>query len=686
MSYQVIARKWRPQTFEEVTGQEAITQTLKNAIEHDRLHHAYLFSGARGVGKTTTARLLAKALNCHQTPTPNPMPCRTDDASACPSCVEISESRSIDVFEFDAASHTGVDDIREIILESINIAPARDRYKVFIIDEVHMLSNSSFNALLKTLEEPPPKVAFIMATTELHKVPVTILSRCQEFEFRTIPLAKIYARLKLIAETEKVNITDEALREISRSGEGSMRDAQSNFDQVISFSGEHIEVPDVANALGLASAETLVRIVTAIAHNQPSEALNVVDDLIARGHDLRNYCRDLLSFFRDLLIAKVAGENEHLLETAVLSADELAKYAHHFSESDLIRFFNSLSDTESKLREATQSRYVLEIGLVKLIEMRRVAPIEKILERLSKLENALGNGGAPSPNIIQTETPPEKKTLKVDFAADEVPFPVSNARVEFSNSNSMTESGAAFGVAVAESPVKSNGLTLVKDAKSEPDLQISDYKLKISDNPEFGRANLDIHPEITGFKPETESADVNFKNDIPFESAGFKTPVNRPPDDEPDAANEPAKLEARKSTLAEIIAAMPSKMPPISVEELEHFDDDKLDTAYEFRLQRAGDNLFPITGAPQIAETLIGAATVIPNAVETADGSAAAAPARAKPVFEIPNFDHDDDTDELPVLSENPTREELMEYAQKHPAVKKVIRAFRGKIVEVKKV
>ncbi len=282
MSYQVIARKWRPQTFEEVTGQEAITQTLRNAIEHDRLHHAYLFSGARGVGKTTTARLLAKALNCHKTDKPNPLPCLPEDQDACPSCVEISESRSIDVFEFDAASHTGVDDIREIILESINIAPARDRYKIFIIDEVHMLSTSSFNALLKTLEEPPPKVEFIMATTELHKVPITILSRCQEFEFRTIPLNKIFARLKLIAEAEKINITDEALREISRSGEGSMRDAQSNFDQVISFSGEHIEVPDVANALGLASAEMLVRIVTSIAHNNPAEALNVVDDLIAR--------------------------------------------------------------------------------------------------------------------------------------------------------------------------------------------------------------------------------------------------------------------------------------------------------------------------------------------------------------------------------------------------------------------
>ena len=344
MVYQVIARKWRPQTFEEVTGQEAITRTLKNAIEHDRLHHAYLFSGARGVGKTTTARLLAKALNCHKTSKPNPVPCRADDPAACPSCREIAESRSIDVFEFDAASHTGVDDIREIILESINIAPARDRYKVFIIDEVHMLSNSSFNALLKTLEEPPPNVEFIMATTELHKVPVTILSRCQEFEFRTIPLLKIYERLKLIAEAEGIGATDEALREIARSGEGSMRDAQSNFDQVISFSGERIDVVDVSKALGLAGAEMLTRVVTAIAHNRPEEALVVVDDLISRGHDLRNYCRDLLSFFRDLLVSKIAGDNAHLLETAILGLDDLQRHAAPFSESDLVRFFNSLSE------------------------------------------------------------------------------------------------------------------------------------------------------------------------------------------------------------------------------------------------------------------------------------------------------------------------------------------------------
>lgn len=416
MSYQVIARKWRPQTFEEVTGQETITQTLRNALEYDRLHHAYLFSGARGVGKTTTARLLAKALNCHKTQDkPNITPCRTDDPTACPSCIEISESRSLDVLEIDAASHTGVDDIRDTILEGININPARDRFKVFIIDEVHMLSKSSFNALLKTLEEPPPKVVFVMATTELHKVPETILSRCQEFEFRTIPLQKIFDRLKIIAEAEKIGVTDEALKEIARSGEGSMRDAQSNFDQVISFSGEKIDVEDVTKALGLAGSEMLVRVLRAISEKQPKVALIVVSELTSRGQDLRNFCRDLLSLFRDLLVFKVSGGDPTLAESAALTAEELNEQAAHFTESDLVRFFNSLAETETKLREATQARYVVEIGLVKLIEMRSVTSVEALLERLAALEDGPRTSVRSSDDEggrTEVRGPlPEKKTL-----------------------------------------------------------------------------------------------------------------------------------------------------------------------------------------------------------------------------------------------------------------------------------
>ncbi len=677
MSYQVIARKWRPQTFEEVTGQEAITQTLRNAIEHDRLHHAYLFSGARGVGKTTTARLLAKALNCHKTAQPNPLPCSPDDPNACVSCLEISgktvDQPSLDVLELDAASNTQVEKIRDLIIDKVKSNPARDRFKIYIIDEVHMLSTSSFNALLKTLEEPPPNVMFIMATTELHKVPITILSRCQEFEFRTIALNKIFARLKLIAEAEKINITDEALREISRSGEGSMRDAQSNFDQVISFSGERIEVPDVANALGLASAEMLVRIVTAIAHNKPAEALNVVDDLIARGHDLRNYCRDLLSFFRDLLIAKVAGGSENLLETAVLSADELNKYALHFSESDLIRFFNSLSETESKLREATQSRYVLEIGLVKLIEMRRVAPIEKILERLAKLENALSNGNSPIETIVQAETPLEKKTLKVDFPLAEVPFPtkeVPSSKLQVTSQNDLSEPpefADSFAV-LSEPPAVAGGFSVLEETKNAP--EISDFRFQ-----------NDEKSETDNFSSVSSTDISNLKSKFAEEQKST--------DNEQWAADNEQNPQISNYKSFEYIASMPVKMPPISSEDLEHFDEDKLDTAYANKLSRIGDNLLPIKNAAKIVEELVGEnqSNGFSAFSENQNGSAAAAtaPAKSKPVFEMPNFDHDDESEELPVLSENPTQEELMDYAQKHPNVKKVLRTFRGKIIEVKK-
>ena len=629
MSYQVIARKWRPQTFEEVTGQEAITRTLRNAVEHDRLHHAYLFSGARGVGKTTTARLLAKALNCHKTDKPNVQPCAADDPNACVSCKEIAESRSIDVLEIDAASHTGVDDIRETILESINFNPARDRYKVFIIDEVHQLSKSAFNALLKTLEEPPPRVEFIMATTELHKVPDTILSRCQEFEFRTIALQKIFDRLKIIADAEKIDVSGEALREIARSGEGSMRDAQSNFDQVISFSDEKITVKDVAVALGIASVEMLTRIANAIAENKPAEALNVVDDLIGRGQDLRNFCRDLMSFFRDLLVFKIAGEAENLFDTAILSREELGKNSAPYSESDLIRFFNSLSETESKLREATQPRYILEIGLMKLIEMRRVAPIEKILERLAKLENASVGADIQPENSEQSKTvesfsdKAEKKTLTVDFPLEEVPFPVSTSAV------------------------------LTEEAENE----------------------VETTSEATDTYNNIQNANVI--------SVDAETPVNTT-----ELTNAPVNLPDYFSP--EFAAAMPLKLPPITSEELEHIEDDYLDSEFERKLYQAGDNLGLIKNSSEIVAALLGGDasngnSAVFDSIRNASGTAIA-PAKAKPAFVIPDFDADETSGEMPVLPENPTEEEMWHYAENHPLIKKALRIFRAKIVEVTKV
>lgn len=583
MAYQVIARKWRPQTFDEVTGQEVITQTLRNAIEFDRLHHAYLFSGARGVGKTTTARILAKALNCHKSEKPTLTPCKLDDPDICPSCLEISESRSMDVLEIDAASHTGIDDVRGTIIENINFNPARDRYRVFIIDEVHQLSKPAFNALLKTVEEPPENVVFVMATTELHKVPETITSRCQEFQFRTISVQKIFDRLKLIADAEKIDISDEALRELARSGEGSMRDAQSNFDQVISFSGEKIGAAEVTNALGFAGVDILKKTIGAISERDPRAILMVIDDLIARGHDLRNFCRDLLGLLRDLLVFKVAGEDAGLYESAVFSADEMRSLAAPFTESDLVRLFNSLCETEASLREAAHARYVLEIGLVKLIEMRSLADVESILERLDAFAS-----GRPAPERSDPQTrraatasadpSQEKKTLKSD-----PPAPVT----------------------VKQPPAK----TVDR-----------------------------VGPAI----------DIN--------------------------------------TAAEISATPVVRLPPLSSAELEHIDDARLDDAYEEMLSATGDDLMPIPGIEKLIETVVGkTASPTSNGATSGMSSTATAAARAFAPEIAPVRSPVAEPVDLPKLSDEPTREELEQYALAHPSVQAAIRVFRAKIVGVTK-
>ncbi|HWP52492.1 MAG TPA: DNA polymerase III subunit gamma/tau [Pyrinomonadaceae bacterium] len=444
MSYQVIARKWRPQKFEDVTGQEVLTRTLQNAIAHDRLHHAYLFSGARGVGKTTTARLVAKALNCHKSDKPTATPCAVNDETACASCREIAEGRSMDVLEIDAASNTGVGDVRDVIITGININPARDRYKVFIIDEVHMLSTSAFNALLKTVEEPPPRVVFIMATTDEHKVPETITSRCQLFEFRTIATAKIAERLKEIAKAEKISIAEEAIREIARAGDGSMRDAQSAFDQVISFAGDKIKPEDVEKALGIAGADVLARVVSGIAENKPAEALAIVDDLVMRGHNLRNFCRDVLGHLRDLLVVKVSGDPK-LLDSSSALTDALQQQAALFSQSDLVRFFHSLAETEASLKEAANPRYQVEVGLVKLMEMRRLAPLSDLVARIAELESALRTGRAPAERKTPAPTAPTNTSTRTASAG-------SSGRSASAHESAPASSNAAAAAHEASSP------------------------------------------------------------------------------------------------------------------------------------------------------------------------------------------------------------------------------------------
>ena len=389
----VLARKFRPQTFDEVIGQDAITRTLSNALKNNRVHHAYIFTGARGVGKTTTARIFAKALNCISGVTAEP-------CDKCDSCKEIVASRSMDVLEIDAASNTGVDNVRDVIINSISIAPARDRHKIFIIDEVHMLSPQAFNALLKTVEEPPPRVVFILATTNLEKVPETILSRCQVFEFRTITLRQIVGQLRSIAEKENVSIGDAALLAIARAGEGSMRDAESALDQVISFAvGETITDEDVSVALGLVDTETLNNTLQAIADQDAGTLVRIVDEVVSRGNDLRNFCREMMVHIRALLVVKIAGFDSELVQLPESEADNLKRLSDHFSEQDLLRFFSILTKTEEDIRNSAHPRFQLEIGLVRLAQARRLFLLEEALDRIASLESKLGGGGLAASSL-----------------------------------------------------------------------------------------------------------------------------------------------------------------------------------------------------------------------------------------------------------------------------------------------
>jgi DNA polymerase-3 subunit gamma/tau len=405
MKYQVIARKFRPQVFEDVVGQKPIVQTLQNAIQMDRIGHAYLFSGPRGVGKTTTARILAKGLNCERGPTITP-------DNTCASCQEISSGKSIDVFEIDAASNTGVDNIREL-RESAKYAAARSRYKIFIIDEVHMLSTSAFNALLKILEEPPPHVVFIMATTERHKLPATILSRCQQFIFRTISPVEIQAHLRQIAAREGVKIDDRALSYIVKASEGSMRDAQSLLDQIISFSGQQVVDEDVRDVLGFIPSEILDRTLDALAARDSKALLENVGIVIDQGLNVQQYVREFIGRVRDLLVLKLG------LEEKILGSPEekraLTSRAAAFSEQDLIRFFDMLLRLENELRWTSQVRFHLEVGFIKLAKIGFVRDIEDVLREVKGGSPTAAPVAAPPVRTPAAPRIPElPKTPKVD--------------------------------------------------------------------------------------------------------------------------------------------------------------------------------------------------------------------------------------------------------------------------------
>ena len=383
MSYQVLARKWRPQVFEDVVGQEHITDVLINSLETGRIHHGYLFSGIRGIGKTTTARILAKALNCVHGPTPHP-------CNQCEFCKEITEGYSMDVEEIDGASNRGVDEVR-ILQENASYAPTRSRYKVFIIDEVHMLTSPAFNALLKTLEEPPPNVVFIMATTEPWKIPMTILSRCQQFKFKNSTSSQLIALLKKLTQHEQIAINDDSLALIAKSARGSVRDAENLLDQVIGFCGNYVCEEDVRYVLGIPDQGLLHAFLSAIFAHQTAQIFALMEQLVSQGYNLRFFCMELMDRIRNLIVLKVVPQPERYLSLVDYTRADLDCYVDQTTLSELQQVYWLLAEVESDIKFSPNPRFILEMALANMADVQTLEPIEGLYVQLQELKAALEN-------------------------------------------------------------------------------------------------------------------------------------------------------------------------------------------------------------------------------------------------------------------------------------------------------
>jgi len=379
--YQVIARKYRPQRFEELLGQEAVRVTIENAIGQRRIAHGYIFSGQRGTGKTTVARILARCLNCEQGPTDRP-------CGACASCQEVTAGSSMDVIEIDAASNRGINEMREL-RENVKFRPARDRYKVFIIDEAHQITNEAFNALLKTLEEPPEWVVFILCTTESHKIPTTIASRCQQFSFRSVDFTTLTQRLREICASEGVTADEESLAVIAQAGEGSVRDSLSALDQAIAACGMTLEGAQVRQLLGRFSLDALARISDALLAADGRVMLDIVSDLESSGQSLQHFCKELARYFRNLLVSKIAGVDTRLIAATPSERERLTQAAQAFGEEDLTRYLQLSLDLFRDLQYSLQPRLHMELGLIRMVQAGRLRGIEEVLSGLPT--------GAPAP-------------------------------------------------------------------------------------------------------------------------------------------------------------------------------------------------------------------------------------------------------------------------------------------------
>jgi DNA polymerase-3 subunit gamma/tau len=443
MSYTVLARKYRPQHFSEVIGQPHVTRTLQNAIEQGRIAHGYIFSGHRGIGKTTVARLLAMALNCRSKDHPVAEPC-----GVCESCTEIRAGNSVDVIEIDAATNRGIDEIREL-RDAARYRPARDRYKVYILDEAHQITDAAFNALLKTLEEPPGHVIFMMATTAPEDIPQTIRSRCQHFSFHAVRFEDVVAQLRDIAAKEKITVDENALAMLAEAGDGSMRDALSIMDQAIACCGEKLNADVVRGLVGTVGAEIIEELMTAVEAERAEDVLRIADRLITEGHNPTHFARQLARFLRNALVANVAGKDSPLLQISADERERAARVAAMFAEEDLTRFLNTMLRTHNELGYRSEQRFLLELGLLKLVHARRLLPLEQLL---SEAGSVVPSAPAPAKPGGSAGAAREAASDANPFVSRPSPFEVDRAR----KSRSDVERTTGRGVEMS-APVESVG-------------------------------------------------------------------------------------------------------------------------------------------------------------------------------------------------------------------------------------
>ena len=528
MSYQVIARRWRPQDFKEVVFQDHISETIKNSIINNRITHAYLFSGPRGVGKTTMARILAKALNCVEGPTPEP-------CGVCENCVEIKNGTSFDVIEIDGASNNGVDDIREL-RENVNFSPIKSKYKIYIIDEVHMVTNQAFNALLKTLEEPPPHVIFIFATTEFHKIPETILSRCQKYFFKKIPLPMVIEHLKKIAEQDGFSISDSALYPIARAGEGSMRDSQSLLEQVLSFAqkdgGVEISEHDALSILGIVSVDSYISLLKNIQNLQTLEVILEVERVISLGVDIVRYVAGFVDIVRSLRLVRNGVSLEELLS---LSSDEttaLIQISNGFEDEEIGGFFRILATLQSDLKFADSERVYFEMALLDMITLKQQPSISKIIRKLenesSQISSDANNSLSPTNQkeqkfIPSTENEKENLKKKNDITVSNID--INKVWGDFLISIKMKKSYLHFKLAPIQIKFEDNCLYL-----SYPSGKGHDYYGKILDSDSIDFIKEEISNRIgIQIQLRVEKNEVQNENNFEFSKNEKQNDISEAP-------------------------------------------------------------------------------------------------------------------------------------------------------------